>query len=361
MSATLTQPSRFQWPILGLALVPMVVAGWFNSASEPAPMHGEREAASLVFDEYLANYGPRPVRLTPTITVPFFYRNTSDQAISINAIRTSCGCMKPQMDSMKIEPGQAGRLVVPINTINEQAGPHEYLVKLEYTDTKQREVDLAIKMTLPRKEVLIEPRQMLFYQSGNQPTTQTVTITDYRPKAFKVKSIVSNSKVWTVHKKSHVETIDGTTDLVLDVTLDGSVPPGTHRGAITIATDDPAYPFLSVQLVGQTFGNPTAPIAAIKPSRHLVLKPTTRGELAASTPFTAAGVGDVLSVSTAPEFLNATVDTDASGQAIVRVSASVDPAQRTTRVNGRVTIRTKSSEHPTTIPVVIPALRSAPK
>ncbi len=361
MSATIAQRPRFQWPILGLALVPMVAAGWFNSASEPAPIRGERETASLVFDEYLANYGPRPVRPTPTITVPFFYRNTGHKTISINAIRTSCGCMKPQMDSMKIEPGQAGRLVVPINTINEQPGPHEYLVKLEYSDTARREVDLAVKMTLPRKEVMIQPRQLLFYQSGTQATNQTVTITDYRQQTFKVKSIVCSNKLWTVQQKSHLETVNGTTELVLDVALNGDVSAGTHRGTITIATDDPAYPFLSVQLVGQTFGNPSAPIAAVPPSQRLVLKPTPLGELAATAPFTTGNVGDVLSVSTTPEFMNATLDTDANGQAILRVSASIDPSQRTTRVNGRVTIRTKLSEQPTTIPVVIPALQATPK
>ena len=361
MSGTVQPSSRFQWPVLGLALLPMMAAGWFNTAPAPSVMSGERESAPLVFDEYLANYGPRPIHPTPSISVPFFYRNTGDQTISIDAIRTSCGCLKPQMDSMKIEPGQAGRLVVPVNTTNEQPGPHEYLVKLEYSDTKKREVDLAIKMTLPRREVVIQPRQMLFYQSGNQRTTQTVTITDHRARPFAVKAITCSSNLWKMSQKSHHQTGDGKTDLVLDVTLDGSVPPGTHRGTITIATTDPAYPFLTVELIGQSFGKPTEPMATLKPTQRLVLQPTPEGELAGTTKFTAGSVGDVISVSATPEFVNATIDKDESGQPIVRVSATIDPSERQSRVNGRVTIRTKSSQQPTTIPVVIPAVKQFPR
>ena len=307
----------------------------------------------------MVNYGPTPIAPAPMIEVPFRYRNTSDKTIRINSLTPSCGCLSPKIESMVIAPGQSGRLVMPVNTINETAGPHEYLVKVQYTDDEPHDIDLALKVVLPPKEV-IAPRALLFYQSGNQPTTQTVTITDYRPKAFKVKKISCNSEFFTVKQVSHTETISGFTELKLEVTLKGDGPTSNHRALLLVETDDPRYPILQTKLLCRSLTQPKSqPMAVVPNTETIVLQPTGNGQLAATRPMPAATgkASNILSISAAPEFVSATVDQDQSGQTIIRVSATLSDDQRTTRQSGLLTVRTKDSNQPVTIPVVIPAAK----
>ena len=351
--------SAKRWPCVALAMVPFVSSMWFNQEPEAAPVGGERASASLVFDEYLMNFGPRPIAARPLIEIPFRYRNVSDQTVRIKSLTPSCGCMQPRMESMEIAPGSMGHLLMPIRIANEKPGPHEYLVKVMYEDSDLHEVDLALKVVLPEKEVLVEPRAMWFFQSGEKETTQTVEITDYRPQSFKVQDIRCSSDLWQVEQKSDVTNLEGNRVLTLSVTLKGNAPANRQRGLIVVYTDDKRHPAIQIPVGCQSMQSAkTDGLVYVSDPDTIVLKPTPDGTLEASAIVRTKGGGatDVESVTATPNFVSATLQTTPENRTVVKVSAELSDEQRTQVQRAVITVkpRTKDSS-PLTIPIVIPA------
>lgn len=354
--------SKKRWPCIALAMVPFVSSMWFNQEPEAAPIRGERASQSLVFDEYLLNFGPRPIAARPMIEIPFRYRNVSDQTIHIKSLTPSCNCMQPRMDSMEIAPGTIGQLVMPIQLTNEKPGPHEYLVKVMYEDTDLHEVDLGLKVVLPEKEVMVQPRAMWFFQSGEKETTQIVTITDSREKSFQVQDIRCSSKLWTVEEKTDVTDLEGNRTLTLAVTLKADAPTGRQRGIIVVYTDDKRYPAIQIPVGCQSLDSARSEgLAYVSDPETVVLKPTTEGALEATAIVRTKGGAstDVESVTAMPAFVQASLETTPDNRTIIKVSADLTEEQRTSVQRAVVTVKPRTEgSSPLTIPVVIPAQKA---
>lgn len=353
MSKEVQQQTR-NWPCIALALVPFVASVWFTGQPAPSAVHGQRKSASLVFDQYMANY-LHPVS-GPLIEVPFAYRNVSDKEVRIQSLTPSCGCLQPTIESMTIPPGTYGRLMMPIQTANEAAGPHEYLVKVLYEDGEPHEVDLALKIVLAEKQVEVSPRAMWFYQSGTKATIQRVTITDHRPqtKPFKITRITCSSDLWTVEKTSDLQHSSHKRVVQLNVKLRPDVPPGTHRAIINVETDDPRFPRHQIRVGLQSMATDEGMAMKAEPDT-VVLQPTPGGTMEASTVVrTADGkLARIKSVQTSSEFVTATYETNANDEAVIKVSASLPPTEAERTQRAVVTVTTEGDETPLTIPVLI--------
>lgn len=342
------------WPVALLAMVPFL-AGWcFHSRPEAAPVKGDRATASLVFDQYLVDYGPSPIMPRPIVEVPFYCRNVSDREIKITNLMPSCGCLQPKIDHETIPPGGVARLVMPVVTANEQPGPQEYVVKVSYLDDSVREVDLGLKLVLPEKQVEVTPRAMWFYQSGDKPTTQYVTIRDHRLRSFNVRSIDCSSDLWTVEKRSDLRDEHGQRLLRIAVTLNPGAPTGKHRAVIDVLTDDPAHARIQIPIGCQRTDGAGPATGMEFQAGTLRLKPTPTGGLTAianlvnrdGTPATVANIDN-----SSPDVVQATVETNAKNQTILRVSAE-QPTETDHRAV--ISVRTEQSENVMTIPVIVP-------
>ncbi len=351
--------SAASWSCLAVVLVPFALSFCFTTPPTASAVTGERAHASLVFDEYMVNFGPRPISQQRLIEIPFRYRNVSTKEIQVQSLTPSCGCLRPTIDSMTIKPGETGRLLMPIDTLNEAPGPHEYLVKVLYTDTKPRELDLALKVVLPPKTIDVQPKAMWFYHSGEQPTPQQVTITDYRSTDFEIRNITSSSTLWAVNQLSDARTIEGSGEIKLEVTLKGDVAPGTHRGVVIVTTDDTKFPYIQIPVGCQAMNQQPATATILAEPDTLVLRPTPDGALLASTQLRGPGgnnAATIASVKAAPSFFKAELVTNDQYQTIVQVSAELTDAQRATPQRGVVTIRSKDgAKTALTIPVVVHA------
>ena len=355
-----SQPKN-NWSLLAFALVPFAASCCFYSAPTAAAVTGKRAIAPLVFDRYLVDYGPMPVQAMvnpdkpdepPTITVPYYYRNTSTQPIEIKSLTPSCGCLQPRVGSMTVEPGGYGRLIMPVAIANEPAGPKEYLVKVIYQDEKIHEVDLALKMVLPEKQIEVTPRALWFYQSGTKPTTEYVTITDLRADSLEIESVECSSDFWTVEKKVDITNEFGHRIVKLAVTLKSDIPPGKHRGIINVLTNDPRNRRIQIAIGGQSMQADVPVVLKAEPGQ-LRLMPTPTGEFEAITTVsnpdgTPAEVEIVASSS--PDIVQATLETDENNQSILRVSAPATPIDH----RAVLTVRKVESEETITIPVLVP-------
>lgn len=338
-----------------IALIPFCVSLCFTSAPQAAAVSGERESGGLVFDRYMVNLGHRPIAYRPVLEVPFRYRNVTDQPVRIQSLTPSCGCLRPAIDTMEIAPGATGQLMMPVRLANEAPGPHEYLVKVLYDDTRPREVDLALKVVLPEKEIVVQPRAMWFYQSGSQTTTQTVTITDHRDTDFEVLNMQCSSKLWSVKQISDRRALSGERKLKLEVTLHPGVPPGKHRGLIVLNTSDVRYPQIQIPLGCQNTQTVTEGLTVLAEPETLVLQPTPAGQVSASTVLTGSDgrPAVVRSVRVLPDSIRAEVRTNEKHETVLQLSGTVPASGSTGNTKAVVTVETENTESPLTIPVVI--------
>lgn len=372
------QTTASNWLCIALALVPFGLSCWFNGSHAASPVIGERATPSLVFDQYMINYGEHPVTPIPLpvagtdpddpkaakvmgFAVPFMYRNVSDQEVRIQSLTPSCGCLRPQIDSMTIAPGEYGRLLMPIRTANEAAGPHEYLVKVLYEDGQPHEIDLTTKLVLPDKKIEVSPKAMWFYQSGTEVTPMQLTVTDRRAESFQINNISCSSDFWTVKQVSDRLGADSERIITLNVTLAANIPAGRHRGIINIETDDPMYPRIQVPIGCQGLAADDEIAMTVEPTT-VVLQPTPTGTLQATTVITAPGSQPVKvqSITTSPEFVDATHETNDNNQTVITVSANLKTKDQSKTQRAIVTIRIEASEAPLTIPVIIPPQDTKP-
>ena len=94
------------WIVALLVVAPCLTAAVFGSQnSNGPPCLITTSRPSLVFEEYLADYGPAPVPLQPTLTPVFYLRNKGSEKVMITDMEPSCGCLAPSMSTREIAPG----------------------------------------------------------------------------------------------------------------------------------------------------------------------------------------------------------------------------------------------------------------
>ncbi len=242
-----------QWWFLVLALGPIVASAFFAMSDAKAPplaIQGERPA--LVFDTYLIDTGPDPVRSQPVITTQFTFTNRGDDTVHIREVVPGCTCVKPQATITEIPPGESGRILVPLDTRREPSGPREYIVNVRYEDPNPREVTLSCKVVLPEKVVELEPRALMVMGRITSADKDIVTILDYRPERvgnpMKIKAVSSSISVVTAQSAGMVEK-DGAVRQGIEVGYVDHMPLGNHKGVVTVETDDAQFPVLQFPVI----------------------------------------------------------------------------------------------------------------
>jgi len=233
-----------------LACVPFLVAIAADATpTRMTPIAAAPPRPPLAFDQYLVDLRDR-VGLRPVIPVWFDFTNTGTESFTISEIVPSCGCLSTQLrgNEKVYRPGQHGRLVVMMQTANEEAGPHSYTVKVKYKDPQPREETVAFRLVLPDVKVSVEPAELLFYQINGDDSEAMVRVSDRRAKPLDVlqaECTLPGVKVEVLP----VETgEDGQSKVPLKVRVPGTYPAGQHRGLVRIATNDPEFRELRVSV-----------------------------------------------------------------------------------------------------------------
>jgi len=239
--------------LLALLLLPCIASALSlrTQNTEPAlKVTGDRPA--LVFESYLADSSHLTAESKPVISEEFYFRNQGQSVVHITELKPSCGCLSPTISSREIPPGETGRITLPIRTANEPAGLREYLLTVQYEDPKPREVTLTWKLRLPEKKLLIEPRVLMVIGESSPTTEYSVTISDFRQgKAQKPLQIldITAAPEFIQAKLASQSAGDELSQTRLDVRFTADVPPGQHRGLITVMTDDADYPAIQIPVV----------------------------------------------------------------------------------------------------------------
>ena len=231
------------------ALLPVLWAVvQYVRGSEPAAVSAPPERPALVFHTHLVNLGTAPAM--PVVGAKFRFTNRGKQTVRIVEAKPSCGCLTPRLAKRQYAPGESGVLILPVQTPNQSPGPHTYYVTLRYTDPHPRETVLMFKVVLPEKQVTVSPPALAVYQlSGKQETTRTLHVFDYPRTGLKLTGVRCDSPLASVQLGHRTIDEAGHPQHDVLVTVRAKVPPGRHRGVISITTNHPRYRVIKVPLM----------------------------------------------------------------------------------------------------------------
>jgi hypothetical protein len=257
-----------------MGLLPCLGAGLFAvSPSELAPLTVTKSRPSLLFATYMYHHGEEPVELAAVLESEFPFVNKGDVPVTIGDVTTSCGCMRPQLSQKQVAPGEMGWLTVPIQTVNQSPGSHEYTLTVNYTDTSPRQTTLTIKAVFPEKMVVVQPQALYLSQRTSKPLPFKIAISDFRESPLQVTSVESTAPFVSA------QVIAGTSSQIVQMSYEegtpgfmaelrgevaGGIPPGRHHVLVAATTDDADFPVVTIPMLvnGPAFPPGEAPLTS---------------------------------------------------------------------------------------------------
>ncbi|MBL8814638.1 MAG: DUF1573 domain-containing protein [Planctomyces sp.] len=308
---------------------------------------------ALVFSEYLIHYGPDPVEAKAVEEATFFFHNAGTETVEFGKLSPSCGCLSPRLSKNIVVPGDGGRLTIPIAVSKESPGPHEYLVTVEYKDPHPQEVTLTVKIVLPEKQVLIEPRALWIIGSGtNRAVEHSIRITDYREQPMQVEEVQSSSELFTAELKPS-ESRNGSSVSTIGVRITENLPDGIHRGIIQVRTSDPENQLLQIPIMARGKERPTSEPIFVKPeliSMNAIADPSADKSVEITFPAT----WNVSRIDTSPLELTATYEelpTTNPGMKTLKVTTNLSSLPPSKILDGVINLIADEGQHMISVPV----------
>ncbi len=124
-------------------------------------------------------------------TAFFAFTNDSDQAVTIESVRSSCGCTVPELAKRVYAPGESGSIEA-VFTFGTRTGAQRKTISV-LTDEQERErQNLILEIDIP---ILIEIRPFfVFWRKQEDPTTKTIEVRVSDPKMIVPVAVESQSE-----------------------------------------------------------------------------------------------------------------------------------------------------------------------
>lgn len=197
--------------------------------------------ADLVCKEplYVAGSIKSGVPLAHTFT--FTHQGHAD--VSIVAIKSSCGCLNPQLAKRRFRPGEVGRLRVAVNTLTQKAGPRSWYTRILYREGEQEKQLIVHVRAILQAEIRLDPAEARIYTSGG--ARYSLTLTDTRAKPMTVTKITPSHLALRAKLGQPSKTTEGRS-FPIEVRLDKNYPVGERQESLVVRTDDSTYPQLVI-------------------------------------------------------------------------------------------------------------------
>lgn len=264
--------------LCGLLLLPVAGAALAQvRPAVPTEVAVGESIASLAFDQYMVNLRQTPLR--PTLSGDFRFTNVGEAPLTITKLEPSCGCLTPLVAGNKrtYEPGERGLFRVDVATANEEPGPHEYTVKVQYADPAPQQAIVRFKLVLPERKVSVTPPELAFFQYNGQPSSRDIHITDYRGSTLQVLDARSSTELIAASVQPAEIDEEGHHRVPVRLSVPGVVPPGRERATITIRTSDPEFSVIRIPVLVDGPERPAGDIQLIgheTPAEHTVPAPS---------------------------------------------------------------------------------------
>jgi hypothetical protein len=203
---------------------------------------GAHSHAQLQFSELTADAGE--VRSGPVLSHRFAFVNSGAEPAEIIDLRTTCGCLTPQVPKRLYAPGEAGSLVLEVNTLTQPPGPHAWRVQVLYhSGTHEQEIPLQLNAQLIT-EVTVQPSALTI--SAEHAVSHELVLTDLRPKPLTVTAAKTTSPRLSAQMEEPSQDAQGHAVRRIHLAVGEDYPPGRYEEAMFLYTDDLAYRELKV-------------------------------------------------------------------------------------------------------------------
>jgi hypothetical protein len=221
--------------------------------------------AGLQFTEPVAYAGV--VRSGPPLVHRFEFSNTGPETVAIAEARASCGCLKPQLSQLSLQPGEKGHLVLEVNTLSQAPGPHTWAIHLHYQcGSTIHEAVLQLSARLIT-EVMVQPAAMVVF--AERADRHEIIITDLRPRTLSITAVNASSPRLQPRLSEPSHDMSGHWLRRISLEVADDYPQGRHDEILEICSSDPDYPSLRV------------PVTIVKCSQQFTATP---GEVTLTAP-----------------------------------------------------------------------------
>ncbi len=229
-----------------LVLVPLTGSAVFTRRGEsPERLRVSATRPSLAFETHLIYAPESRTGDQSVLSYSFRFQNRGSDTIRISKVTPSCACLASSVSLKEVLPEEFGELTAQVRTASESPGLHEYMVTVAYTDPEPRTATVYLKVMLPEKKVLIEPRALYLMGKSAGGHSHQVAISDFRSVPLTLQKATSSSHLFTPSIASQAISSDGMRG-VIEIGVSAELPAGQQRGVVQVETNDPLFPVLEV-------------------------------------------------------------------------------------------------------------------
>jgi Protein of unknown function (DUF1573) len=168
-----------------------------------------------------------------TVKHTFRLKNAGSAPLTINAVRTSCGCTAAQPTKSNLLPGEESEIAASFDTVSDH-GPATRTITVFTNDPHHQQVQLTMRGDV-KVQVEANPSLVMFerIKRGTQQSRQLV-LTDQMPdRTFKIGAITNENP--NIHVESQ-PTKGGKPGAVIRITLLKTAPAGPIADLIKVTT-----------------------------------------------------------------------------------------------------------------------------
>ena len=204
------------------------------------------DPAALTIEAPVVDLGERAAN-KPLVHV-FRLKNTGASLLTITDVTGVCGCVRQQLGSRVLKPGDTTDLTLGINLLTQPEGPNSWKLAVRYKadgdppTTGERVVQVVAKV---KKDVSVEPVAIML--SAERAITGALTVFDRRGKPLTVTAVRVGLKDVKAEIKRVVDA-DGKRSQKIELTVTDACPVGQYADEVCIDTDDPEYRELRIPL-----------------------------------------------------------------------------------------------------------------
>ena len=132
---------------------------------------GSLSALGLTWESTTITYEAAPQ--DAEYTAGFSFTNESDQVVTIESVRSSCGCTVPELKKREYAPGESGTIEA-IFTFGTRTGLQRKTISVITDEEEPDRQDLVLEVAIP---ILIEVRPFfVFWRKGEAISTKTIEV-----------------------------------------------------------------------------------------------------------------------------------------------------------------------------------------
>lgn len=322
-----------------LMLCMLLLAACAGTKGRPSDQQAAPNTPRIEFTELAHDFGK--ASQNQSLKHSFTFKNRGSSVLTIQNVRSSCGCTAALASGKEIPPGQTGTIDVTFNTGSRQ-GKNEKTITVTTNDPLQQTVTLKISADI---EVLlaVAPQQLVFGQikKGDTAVRYAAMIGNDKDS---VKILSAESSHASVQVAADKNGFDNSPDKQIKVTVLPGMKPGRFHERVTITTDHPSIKTLLLTVAGEVVGNFTVSPQTLS---FGVIQPNQKVERFINLKATGEKSFKVLKAETGDPAVSAAVEKVADGREYnVRISIVETALKPAAVLRGKLLLTTSDKEQP---------------